>query len=42
LFPASYGGSGVANLNDIALTPENSAWWQFSNFQLHYDANLNF
>lgn len=39
LFPAPYGGSGVANLNDVALNPETAAWWQFSNFQLHYIAN---
>ena len=42
LFPAPYGGSGPTNLNDVALTPEQSPWWQFSNFQLHYVTNLNF
>ena len=42
LFPVPYGGSGPASLNDVALTPEPSAWWQFSNFQLHYIAKLNF
>ena len=39
LFPAPYGGSGMANLNDVALTPEADPWWQFSNFQLHFIAN---
>jgi hypothetical protein len=39
LFPAPYGGSAVASLNDIAVNPETNAWWQFSNFQLHYIAN---
>lgn len=39
LFASSYGGSGVASLNDISLYPEPSAWWQFSNFQLHLEAN---
>ena len=42
LFSAPYGGSDPANLNDLALTPEQSPWWQFSNFQLHYITNLNF
>lgn len=42
LFPAPFGGSGVASLNDVALNPETSAWWQFSNFQLHYVANQLF
>ena len=42
LFPAAYGGSGVASLNDVSLYPEPDAWWQFSNFQLHYIANQTF
>jgi hypothetical protein len=42
LFPPPYGGSGLTSLNDVALAPEPSPWWQFSNFQLHYIANLNF
>lgn len=39
LFPAPYGGSGVASLNDVSLYSEAQAWWQFSNFQLHYVAD---
>lgn len=39
LFPTAYGGSGVESLNDISLYPEPDAWWQFSNFQLHYVAD---
>lgn len=39
LFPAPYGGSGVASLNDVALQPEPKTWEQFNNFQLHYIAN---
>jgi hypothetical protein len=38
LFPALYGGSGISSLNDVSLYPEPDAWWQFSNFQLHYTA----
>lgn len=38
VFPAPYGGSGVVDLNDIALRPEPDAWWQFANWQLHYIA----
>ena len=39
LFPAPYGGSGVASLNDVSLYSEAQAWWQFTNFQLHYTAD---
>ena len=39
LFPAPFGGSGVASLNDIVLLPEPDPWWEFSNFQLHYTAS---
>jgi hypothetical protein len=42
LFPSPYGGSAIARLNDISLFPEPDAWWQFSNFQLHYVANQTF
>jgi len=39
LFPAPNGGSGMPSLNDVTLNDETSAWWQFSNFQLHYTAS---
>ena len=42
LFPAAYGGSAIASLNDIALRPEAETWASFSNFQLHYIANQTF
>lgn len=38
LFPAAFGGSAIATINDLALRPEANAWAQFSNFQLHYIA----
>ena len=40
LFPQAYGGSGLANINDVTLYAQTDPWWQFSNFQLHYTANL--
>ena len=42
LFPAPYGGSGIASLNDIALRPEPEAWARFANYQLHLVANQTF
>ena len=38
LFPAPFGGSAIASINDIALRPEAESWEAFSNFQLHYVA----
>lgn len=42
LFPSPNGATSIDCLNDIALNSETSAWWQFSNFQLHFIANQLF
>ena len=39
LFPPPYGGNTLT-LSDIALLPEVDPFWQFVNFQLHYQASL--